>query len=154
MQLEAGAPMIGAGDAAAFLISCNFYKEFALPYEQKICSAVHDKNGLVKLHICGNSTHLLEKMTASGADLFNVDHLVDLSNAKDVFEKYNLCYKGNIDPVADMLYSSPAECEKKAIECMSISRGSRYMLSAGCEVPADTTDEVFTAFCNAPEKYK
>lgn len=154
MQLEAGAPMIGAGDAAASLISCKLYEEFALPYEQKVCSAIHEKDGHVKLHICGNTTHLLEKMTESGADLFNVDHLVDLSKAKEVYDKYNLCYKGNLDPVADILNATPNECEKKALECLKISNKSRYMLSAGCEIPAETTDEVFNTFCTVPEIYK
>jgi uroporphyrinogen-III decarboxylase len=35
-QLETDAPMIGAGDAAASLISPAMYREFALPYEQSI----------------------------------------------------------------------------------------------------------------------
>lgn len=153
-QLEAGSSVIGAGDAAASLISADLYEEFALPYEQEVCSAIHEKEGLIKLHICGNTNHLLEKMVNSGADLFNVDHLVNLSEAKKVYDKFGLCYKGNLNPVTDMLDSSPEKCEKKAIECMQISKGSRYILSAGCEVPSETTDEVFAAFCNAPEKYK
>ena len=40
-QLEAGAPMIGAGDAAASLVSPAFYREFALPYERRVIEAVH-----------------------------------------------------------------------------------------------------------------
>ena len=39
-QLDAGAPMIGAGDAAASLLSPTLY-EFALPYERRVCAAVH-----------------------------------------------------------------------------------------------------------------
>lgn len=33
LQLENGSPMIGAGDAAASLVSPQMYREFALPYE-------------------------------------------------------------------------------------------------------------------------
>lgn len=149
-QLEAGAPMIGAGDAAASLVSKELYDEFALPYEQKVCSAIHQKGGLVKLHICGNTSHLLESMVKSGADLFNVDHLVDLSAARQTYEKNHLCYKGNLDPVSDILAASPESCEKKAIACLKLAAGSRYMLSAGCEIPGSTPDETFAAFCNAP----
>jgi MtaA/CmuA family methyltransferase len=151
-QLEAGAPMIGAGDAAASLVSRELYDEFALPYEQKVCSAIHEKGGLVKLHICGNTTHLMESMAKSGADLFNVDHLADLSKARQIYGKSNLCYKGNLDPVADILDASPESCERKAIDCLKIAAGSRYMLSAGCEIPPGTPDETFEAFCNAPGK--
>jgi len=34
-QLAVGTPMIGAGDAAASLLSPKLYREFALPYEQR-----------------------------------------------------------------------------------------------------------------------
>jgi len=33
--------------------------------------------------------------------------------------------------------------------CIETARGHPYMLSAGCEVPAGVTDEVFAAFCGA-----
>ena len=75
-QLESGVAGIGAGDAATSLVSAAHYREFALPYEQRVVNAVHEAGGLVKLHICGTTTHLLNDMVQSGADLFNVDHLV------------------------------------------------------------------------------
>jgi len=153
MQLDAGAPMIGAGDAAASLISANMYREFALPYEQRVCAAVYQAGGLVKLHICGNTTHLLNDMARSGADLFNVDHLVDFSIAKEVYDKAGKCFKGNLNPVADLLQATPAACEQRAMDCLWMAQGSRYMLSAGCEVPAGVSDEVFKVFCRAPEEY-
>jgi MtaA/CmuA family methyltransferase len=151
-QIETGAPMIGAGDAAASLISPEYYREFALPYEQRICQAVHKAGGMVKLHICGNTTKLLDDMARSGADLYNVDHVVDLSVASEVFDEADKCFKGNIDPVEDMLQATPDECEKRSLECIEIGAGKRYMLSAGCEVPAAVSDDVFHAFCQAPEK--
>lgn len=152
-QLATGAPMIGAGDAVASLISADMYREFALPYEQRVCAAVHNAGGLVKLHICGQTTHLLGDMAQSGADLFNVDHLVDLARARQVYAQANLCFKGNLDPVADIMQVTPFECERRALKCLQLAAGARYMLSAGCEVPAATPDEVFRAFCEAPAKY-
>jgi len=150
-QIQAGALMVGAGDAAASLISPKLYREFALPYEQKVCEAVHKTNGYVKLHICGNTTNLLNDMTLSGADLYNVDHLVEFSLAVENYGKAKKAFKGNIDPVSGMLFSSPEECRKKALKCIGKAQGTRYMLSAGCEVPAAVTDEVFKAFCEAPK---
>jgi MtaA/CmuA family methyltransferase len=152
-QVEAGADMIGAGDAAASLISPPMYAEFALPYEQRVCQAIHAAGSLVKLHICGNTTHLLDQIAASGADLFNVDHLVPLAQARDVYAAHHKCFKGNLDPVAHMMQASPERCRALAHQCMAIARGTRYMLSAGCEVPAETPDEVFQAFCDAPKTY-
>jgi MtaA/CmuA family methyltransferase len=149
MQVETGAPMIGAGDAAASLISARMYREFALPYEQMVCNAVHARGSMVKLHICGKTTHLLKEMVQSGADLFNVDHLVDLQAARRVYEPAGKCYKGNLDPVQHLLQADPETCEQAAWQCLQAARGSRYMLSAGCEIPAAVPDAVFRAFCNS-----
>jgi uroporphyrinogen-III decarboxylase len=143
--------MIGAGDAAASLISPKTYAGFALPYEQEVCRAVHAAGGLVKLHICGKTTHLLEEMVNSDADLFNVDHLVPLDKARDVYASNRKCFKGNLDPVTQMMQASPEQCAARACECIAAAQGTRYMLSAGCEVPAETSDEVFKAFCDAPK---
>ena len=149
MQLETGAPMIGAGDAAASLISPELYQDFALPYEKRVIEAVHGKGGLVKLHICGNTTSLIPLMVESGADLFNVDHLVDFSSALDVYNLHNKCTKGNIDPVSGILQATPGRCLEEAQKCLSLAKGKRYMLSAGCEIPDETSDEVFKTFCNS-----
>jgi MtaA/CmuA family methyltransferase len=152
-QVQAGADMIGAGDAATSLISPRMYQEFALPYEQQVCQATHNVGGLVKLHVCGNTTHLLNLMATCGADLFNVDHMVPLERARDVYSAHDKCYKGNLDPVAHIMQATPEECRERAHDCISLAQGTRYMLSAGCEIPAETPDEVFCAFCDAPKTY-
>lgn len=153
IQLAAGAPMIGAGDAAASLISPLLYREFALPCEQRVCEAIHARDGLVKLHICGNTNALLPDMVRCGADLFNVDHMVSLERAAKVYGAAGKCFKGNLNPVADMMQSTADLCLQKARGCIALAQGARYMLSPGCEVPAGVTDETFTAFCQAPRDH-
>ena len=153
-QLQAGIPMIGAGDAAASLVSPDQYRTFALPYEQRVVRAIHKAGGLVKLHICGNTAHLLSDMITCEADLFNVDHLVDFRAACDIYGRAHLCFKGNLNPVADMLQGTPAACERLCFDRLRAAAGLRFMLSPGCEVPAETPDEVFRAFCEAPQKFR
>jgi MtaA/CmuA family methyltransferase len=152
-QLQAGADMIGAGDAAASLISKAMYAEFALPYEQQVCQAIHKVGGLVKLHVCGNTTHLLPQMATCEADLFNVDHLVPLDKARDAYAAQGKCYKGNLDPVSQLMQVSPERCQELAHGCLAQAKGTCYVLSAGCEIPAATPDEVLHALCNAPRTF-
>jgi len=149
-QVNAGAAMIGAGDAAASLISPAMYREFALPREQRVCQAVHDAGGLIKLHICGNTSALIPDMISSGADLFNVDHMVDFRQARDAYSAAGRCFKGNINPV-DLLTLRPDAASRRARELIELAAGTPYMLSPGCEIPAAVPDEVFAAFCEAPE---
>lgn len=152
-QLEKGCPMVGAGDAAASLISPEMYREFALPYEKRVCDAIHSKGGYVKLHICGNTSALLKDMIHSGADLFNVDHLVDFDAAGNEYSSAGKAFKGNLDPVADILNSTPQQCYEKARDLIQRAEGKKYMLSAGCEIPAQVPDEIFKAFCEASKTY-
>ncbi|HTX71361.1 MAG TPA: uroporphyrinogen decarboxylase family protein [Rectinemataceae bacterium] len=148
-QLDAGCPMIGGGDAAASLISPEFYRSFALPYEQRVFEAIKAKGGLGKLHICGNTSALLEDMVQSGADLYNVDHLVDFGRAAECYAKAGKAFKGNLDPVADFLQSDPDTCFRRTRSLIETAKGKPYLLSAGCEIPAATADEVLDAFCGA-----
>lgn len=149
-QVATGIDGVGAGDAAASLISSDHYREFAQPYERRVVEAVHGAGKLLKLHICGNTTALLEDMAAVRADLYNVDHLVDFSAALDAYGRHGLCLKGNLDPVADLLQATPQRCLDRCRQCLDAAKGRRYMLSPGCEIPADTHDEVFEVFCDAP----
>jgi len=148
-QIEAGAPMIGAGDAAASLISPKQFREFALPYEMELIEFIHARKALVKLHICGNTSALLPDMARSGADLFNVDHMVDFDEAVRVYGNAGLAYKGNLDPVGDFLDKKPEEVREAALSLIARARGTKYMLSAGCEIPPSVEDAALEAFCGA-----
>ena len=78
-QVEAGADFVGIGDAVASLLSPRAYRAYALPYEQRIIRAVHDAGGRVKLHICGNTSRHLPDMATTGADIIDLDWMVDLA---------------------------------------------------------------------------
>ena len=69
-------------------------------------------------------------MALCGADLFNVDHMVDLASAVEVYGGAGKCVKGNLDPVTDLLQSTPAQCRQRALDCMATARGHGYMLAA------------------------
>lgn len=55
-RVEAGADIIGIGDAVASLISADMYERLVMPHEKQIIEAVHGLGARVKLHICGTST--------------------------------------------------------------------------------------------------
>ena len=140
-QLDAGAPMIGCGDAAASLVSPEMFTEFALPYEREVVEAIHLRGGLVKTHICGNTIKTLNLILQNESDLFNVDHMVKLEDAIKVYGSASKAVKGNLDPVTDILQADPKRTYELAKRCISISAGYKYILSAGCEIPTQTRDE-------------
>ena len=135
-QVEAGADIIGLGDAIASQISPRLYAEFALESEQRIFQAVHAMGALTRLHICGNTTRLLPKMGQAGADIIDLDWMVDLAHARETLgEEQVLC--GNFDPVAVMLQGTPEQVYQ-AVTANLLSGGSRLLSAAGCEIPDGT----------------
>ena len=135
-QIEAGAHLIGLGDAIASLLSTKMYVEFALPYEQRIFKAVHEAGALARLHICGNTNRLLPYLTQTGADIIDLDWMVDLKTAAACFAgKAAIC--GNVDPVAVMLQSTPEQVYAATLACQK-NGGERWFNAAGCEIPEAT----------------
>ncbi|MHB1293585.1 MAG: uroporphyrinogen decarboxylase family protein [Anaerolineae bacterium] len=135
-QVEAGADIVGIGDALASLMSPRTYRTFALPYEQRIIRAVHAAGGRVKLHICGNTSRHLADMAVTGADIIDVDWMVDLGEAVRTFHGV-ACANGNFDPVSVLLQGTPEEVAQAVRNCLAVA-DERLMVSAGCEVPVDT----------------
>ena len=148
-QIDAGAHLIGCGDAAASLISAKFFQEFALPYEQKVTKAIKEYGAYSKLHICGNTTQSLPLLASSGASLVNIDSLVEFGYARKIFEEAGVAFKGNADPVRDLLNATPVEAAAKGRDLVRRAKGAAFMLSAGCEIPAAVKDEVYFAFADS-----
>jgi len=138
-QLEAGADIIGVGDAAVSLINPEHYYQFVWPLEKRIIQAIQDSGGKSKLHICGNTTHILENIIATGADIIDLDYMVDFTEAIRLSEG-KCSISGNFDPVTRLLQSTPDEVRattKYFMECGN----STSIISAGCEVPKETPPE-------------
>jgi uroporphyrinogen-III decarboxylase len=56
-QIDAGADIIGLGDAVASIVSPAMYRQFALPYEKRIFDAVHEKGALAPSHLRQHLPH-------------------------------------------------------------------------------------------------
>jgi MtaA/CmuA family methyltransferase len=143
-QVEAGADMIGFGDAPASLIGPDLYNRFVLPHEKRMVAAIKSFGVPVRMHICGNTTKILHLMAKSGVDMVDIDSITDFKAAADAFPP---CVKllGNLDPVREVLNSNPAAIWARLSECHEIA-APNYIVGAGCEIPAKTPDENLRAF--------
>jgi MtaA/CmuA family methyltransferase len=138
-QIEAGADIIGLGDAIASQVSPEMYAEFALPYEQRIFEAIHEAGGLARLHICGNTSRIVALMLDSGADIIDLDWMVDIKSAAYTYGEYPVIC-GNFDPVQVMLQGSPEDVYQATQYCIQ-NGGPRLISAAGCEIPDGTPHE-------------
>lgn len=147
-QIEAGADTIGIGDAAASLISPEQYEEFVFPYESRLIQAIHDAGAQVKLHICGNTTKLIPQMVRTGANVVDIDWMVDLDMALN--QAGGRCaIAGNFDPVRILKNGTPQTVRAEADRLLDLAEGRPFILQPGCEVPPGTPLENVLAFCPA-----
>jgi uroporphyrinogen decarboxylase len=139
-ELKAGAHLLQCGDSLAStnVISPEMYRTWVLPRHQQVFQAWKEAGALTLLHICGNTTRILDALAQTGADIIAIDHAVDLRLAKQrIGDK--ACLIGNIDPVSTMLQGSVSEVEAAARSCLdAAARSGGYILGTGCEVPQDT----------------
>lgn len=147
-QIKAGADIIGIGDAASSLIGPSLYEEFALPYQQQLIAQIHKAGAKTKLHICGNLNPVLELVAQTGADIVDLDHMVDIQKASQLFPS-NMCICGNFDPVSILLQGSEADVRTAVATCREIEYANQSIIAAGCEVPRFTPVQNMYAVADA-----
>jgi uroporphyrinogen decarboxylase len=138
---DAGADIIHCGDSLA---SCNVispatYRRYALPYQQRVFRAWRE-HGITTslLHICGNSSKVLELYAATGADLVEIDNMVDLGEAKRRIGD-RVILMGNVHTVVQLLEGTPASVRVAAQPCIDLAgTGGGFILGSGCIVPRRT----------------
>ena len=137
-QIEAGADIIGIGDAAASLVGPQVYEQFVFPFEKEMVDAVHGLGSRVRLHICGNTTAILSGLGRLGCEIIDLDWMVSLAKARKIMGPEQTL-AGNIDPVAVLRNGNP-EGVMRAIERCHEQAAPGYIVAAGCEVPRGTPE--------------
>ena len=146
-QIEAGCQIIGMGDAICSQIDAFTYETFVKERHSEIIDFIHACGGKVKLHICGNITHLLPAISELNVDILDIDHQVDPEEAHKIMGP-EVIRCGNINPVLveeksrDIIF----DASKELVEREKIRK---FILSAGCEITVNTRHENLMAMRNA-----
>ena len=151
VQVEAGADTIGIGDAIASQVSPQLYESLIQPREKVLVSAIKAIGARVRLHICGNTTHLLPGISELGIDIMDVDHMVDMQTVRRTLGG-GVTLAGNIDPASAVRLGTP-EAIRETILRTYQEVGNPYMVTAGCEIPSGTPEENLRALCE-PVEYR
>ncbi len=146
-QIEAGCEIIGMGDAVCSQIDAETYNTFVRDHHKELISYIHDLGGKIKLHICGDTNHLLPSYKDFGIDILDLDWQVDIDHARSILgENVILC--GNINPVTVQDKTSE-EVFQMSKNLVDKHKNERYILSAGCEITALTAPENLKAMSEA-----
>jgi MtaA/CmuA family methyltransferase len=138
-QAEAGATLIGIGDAAASLVGPRLYHQYVLPFEKKLVAEIRSLGVPVRLHICGNTRKIAKGMGETGADIVDLDFLTPMTEARAAMPEPQVLL-GNIDPVRVLRDGTPEQVEAALEECWRAA-GPSYITGPGCETPRGTPAE-------------
>jgi len=141
--LDAGAETVAILEPSAVMLSPAQFEEFSGRYFSFLAE---DLKAPLILHICGNSTHLLKKMSNIGAFGLSLDNQVNLREASKIIPN-SVVLIGNLDPVGIFLQSTPEEVAKATRDLSSDMKGIKnFILSSGCDLPVGTPLENIEAF--------
>ena len=143
-QISAGCDTIGIGDAIASQVSDDIYSKLIWSREKKLVDAIHHAGGFARLHICGNTNHLLKFIKDLNIDILDCDWMVDITDARCIMDRTALV--ANLNPVEDVLRSSPNEIREKLMRIYK-QVGNPLFAGAGCEIPVGTATENLQALC-------
>jgi MtaA/CmuA family methyltransferase len=144
-QVEAGADLMGIGDAAASLVGPEIYNEFVWPDEKRLIEAVRRTGARTRLHICGNTRPLLGPIGRLGCDIVDLDYPAPISEARVAMGPKQVLL-GNLHPVEVVCNGTPERITAALARCHA-EAGEQYIVGAGCEIPRDTPPENLRAMC-------
>lgn len=104
------------------------------------------------LHICGDSTRIIDKMVETGTRFLEVDAYVDLHTIGEKYGK-SIGVRGNISPSL-LLNGKPAEIDESCRETIeSSARLGGFILGSGCELPKNTPHINLETMVDSANKY-
>ena len=133
-QIEAGVDTIGMSDAAASLIGPPLYRRFLADRQERVLSAIKAKHPetITRLHMCGNTTALFDRMRLLPVDIFEIDFAARFAEARKVFGEGKTLL-GNVSTITDLLEGDPDSVYEACRTCHE-EAGANYVVGAGCEV--------------------
>jgi uroporphyrinogen decarboxylase len=125
------------------------YKEWGLPYTQRVASAIKKTGARLMLHICGNTSDRLEMLAATGVEGLSLDAKVDFGHAREVLGP-NYLLMGNVEPTSPLTFGTPEEVyleTKKVIE--QAGKEGHFFVSGGCLISEHAPEENMEAMLKA-----
>ncbi len=150
--LRGGVKTVNIYEPMAAMISTPMVEEFSFAYLEPLIRRVKSLDALVLLHICNDTTRLLNRMVEIGADILSLDVQVDLTHAKKVVAG-RASISGNV-ATNHLAMSTPEEIYLESCRCIEKGAdGGRFTLSSSCEVPLETPPENIDAMVRAARTF-
>ena len=141
--VKAGAHLTSLGDSLAGpdVTSPRMFDRFARPYEERLVKDLADDGIFVVIHICGDTSRILNSLAEYPPCGFELDYKTDAVKAKQTAGKRHFLF-GNIDPSGVLAQGTVEQVREATRKLISVWKpGGRFILNAGCAIPPTTPSE-------------
>jgi uroporphyrinogen decarboxylase len=119
--------------ASGDVISPLTFRQFAVPALKDLVQRVRSKKKYSMVHICGNTTNVLQDILEIHPHCFSLENKVNLKKAKGVLGG-KVCVAGNVSPTGAFLSGKPEQVMDEAQACLSAwGEDGGYILTVGCD---------------------
>ena len=133
-------------DGTSQNIGPKYYKQFSFPYTKALLKSLAKPS---ILHICGNTTPILEMMAETGASALSIDHPVDIEHALEVTGG-NVALVGKISPQT----LSAGSREEIVTETEESLRLGMHVVAPGCGILPQTSLENLKTYIECVANWK
>jgi uroporphyrinogen decarboxylase len=149
--VQAGADIVWIPDpvASGDAVSPKTYKDWILPYTQRLVGLIKKSGVQVLMHICGDTSDRLQMLASTGVDGLSLDSKVDFGFARKTLGPDYLLM-GNVEPTNPLTLGEPETVykhSKKVIE--QAGQVGRFFLGSGCIIPDEAPVENMEAMFRA-----
>ncbi|MCE5277729.1 MAG: uroporphyrinogen decarboxylase family protein [Planctomycetaceae bacterium] len=148
---QAGADAICILDPTSVILSPSAYWEFA---GRSVENMVRHLDTRTILHVCGQTSHLLENMCRTGTQGLSLDSMVPFEQIMPRLPG-DVVLIGNVDPVGTMLQGNRDKVRRDTTALLEAMRPyENFILSTGCDLPAETPIENIVELVETTKRFK
>ena len=133
-QIRAGVQAVQLFDTSIGILSASAFERLALPYLQRVFSALEGME-IPRIYFAFGATHLLSSLARVGADVLGVDWRTDLARTSSLFGN-RIPLQGNLDPC--VLLSSPEAIIAETKKILQSTEGLSHIFNLGHGVLPET----------------
>ena len=134
--VQAGADIVTLADpqSSGSSISTKTFEAWSLPYLKRVCDAVKKAGAKTILHVCGDISDRLKSLSDVGADILQVDSMVNLSLVRETLGPDQVLM-GNVNTSDPLVLGTPEQVYEQAKKAIEIAgRDGGLILSGGCMI--------------------
>lgn len=146
MYIKAGMDVIAIVDPMVSQISTEHFNEFLSKPYTDIFNDIRAEAVFSSFFVCGDAMRNIEAMCQTSPDSISIDGNINIKEAKEISDKYNVTIGGNIQLTVTMLHGSQLANMKAVIDILDACGTRNLVVSPGCDMPFSTPiDNVIAA---------